>query len=131
MSAEGVIAIIAGLLAGSVALIGFGLDSAVEGFASVVIIWRVTGRAPGVGGNQRRGSAEPACPWLAAALLVGLLGNALLGVWWLDPAVALLVSAVAVREGVLAWRGERCGCCEHAIPAAPTAAPSCNDACCH
>src|SRR5437764_14289934 len=43
MSAEGAIAIIAGLLAGSVALIGFGLDSAIEGFASVIIIWRFTG----------------------------------------------------------------------------------------
>ena len=43
MSAEGAIAIVAGVLAGSVALIGFGLDSAVEGFASVIIIWRFTG----------------------------------------------------------------------------------------
>lgn len=43
MSAEGAIAIIAGLMAGSVALIGFGLDSAVEGFASAVIVWRFTG----------------------------------------------------------------------------------------
>ena len=43
MSVEGVVAIVAGILAGSIALIGFGLDSAVEGFASVVIIWRFTG----------------------------------------------------------------------------------------
>ena len=37
-------AIIAGIVAGSIALIGFGLDSAIEGFASVVIVWRFTGR---------------------------------------------------------------------------------------
>jgi divalent metal cation (Fe/Co/Zn/Cd) transporter len=43
MSVEGVVAIVAGILAGSIALIGFGLDSAVEGFASVIIIWRFTG----------------------------------------------------------------------------------------
>src|ERR687898_306513 len=43
MSLEGVVAIVAGVLAGSIALIGFGLDSAVEGFASVIIIWRFTG----------------------------------------------------------------------------------------
>ena len=43
MSLEGAIAIIAGILAGSIALIGFGIDSAIEGFASVVIIWRFTG----------------------------------------------------------------------------------------
>jgi divalent metal cation (Fe/Co/Zn/Cd) transporter len=43
MSVEGIVAIAAGLMAGSIALVGFGLDSAVEGFASVIIIWRFTG----------------------------------------------------------------------------------------
>jgi divalent metal cation (Fe/Co/Zn/Cd) transporter len=43
MSVEGAVALVAGILAGSVALVGFGLDSAIEGFASVIIIWRFTG----------------------------------------------------------------------------------------
>ena len=43
MSAEGAIAITAGVIAGSAALVGFGLDSVVEGVASVVIIWRFSG----------------------------------------------------------------------------------------
>ena len=43
MTAEGAIAVMAGLVAGSVALVGFGLDSAIEGFASAVIVWRFTG----------------------------------------------------------------------------------------
>ena len=43
MAAEGTIAVVAGLLAGSVALLAFGLDSFVEGFASLVIVWRFTG----------------------------------------------------------------------------------------
>jgi divalent metal cation (Fe/Co/Zn/Cd) transporter len=43
MSVEGVVAVAAGIVAGSIALVGFGLDSAVEGFASVIIIWRFTG----------------------------------------------------------------------------------------
>jgi divalent metal cation (Fe/Co/Zn/Cd) transporter len=43
MTAEGAIAILAAVLAGSVALLGFGLDSAIEGLASVIIIWRFTG----------------------------------------------------------------------------------------
>lgn len=43
MTIEGAVAIAAGLVAGSIALVGFGLDSAIEGFASVVIIWRFTG----------------------------------------------------------------------------------------
>ena len=49
------------------------------------------------------------CAYLAGALLIGLLGNALVGAWWLDPAVGLLIAGVAVNEGVDAWKGE--GCC--------------------
>jgi len=37
---------------------------------------------------------------------VGLLGNALLGLWWLDPVAALVVAVVSVREGRESWRGE-------------------------
>jgi divalent metal cation (Fe/Co/Zn/Cd) transporter len=43
MSVEGFVALLAGILAGSIALVGFGLDSVIEGFASVIIIWRFTG----------------------------------------------------------------------------------------
>jgi divalent metal cation (Fe/Co/Zn/Cd) transporter len=43
MTAEGALAVVAGILAGSIALIGFGIDSAIEGLASVVIIWRFWG----------------------------------------------------------------------------------------
>ena len=43
MGVEGAVAIAAGLSAGSIALIGFGIDSAIEGFASLVIGWRFTG----------------------------------------------------------------------------------------
>jgi divalent metal cation (Fe/Co/Zn/Cd) transporter len=178
MTVEGAVAIAAGIVAGSIALVGFGLDSAIEGFASVIIIWRFTGHrvfshaaeqraqklvavqffllAPyvavesvkgliagdhpevswvGIGlaigsvvlmpmlgiAKQRLadqlGSAATAgegrqnmlCAYLAGALLIGLLGNALVGAWWLDPAVGLLIAGVAVKEGVDAWRGE--GCC--------------------
>jgi divalent metal cation (Fe/Co/Zn/Cd) transporter len=43
MSAEGAIAITAALLASSVALLGFGLDSVIEALASIIVIWRFTG----------------------------------------------------------------------------------------
>ncbi len=43
MSAEGAIAITAAMLASSVALLGFGLDSVIEGLASIIVIWRFTG----------------------------------------------------------------------------------------
>lgn len=43
MAAEGAIALVAGVLASSIALIGFGIDSSIEGIASVIIIWRLSG----------------------------------------------------------------------------------------
>ena len=42
---EGVIAIVAGLSAGSVALVGFGIDSGIEVSASVVALWRLSADA--------------------------------------------------------------------------------------
>jgi divalent metal cation (Fe/Co/Zn/Cd) transporter len=195
MSLEGGIALLAGVLAGSVALIGFGIDSAIEGFASAIIVWRFTGHrifsdaaesraqklvaiqffglAPyvafesvqalvtgeradvswlGIGlaasslvvmpylglAKQRladrlgsaatkgEGRQNMLCAYLAAALLLGLLGNAIVGAWWLDPIVGLLIGAVAVKEGIEAWRGEGCGC----VVAPPVAAAPGADACC-
>jgi divalent metal cation (Fe/Co/Zn/Cd) transporter len=43
MTVEGTVAITAALAAGSVALLGFGLDSVIEALASVIVIWRFTG----------------------------------------------------------------------------------------
>jgi divalent metal cation (Fe/Co/Zn/Cd) transporter len=51
------------------------------------------------------------CAYLSAALLAGLLANALLGWWWADPVTGLVIAAVAAQEGLEAWRGEQCGCC--------------------
>lgn len=196
MTAEGAIAILAGVLAGSVALVGFGIDSAIEGFASLVIVWRFTGArllsdaaeqraqklvaiqffllAPYVGfesvqallngehpdvsylgialaasslvampilgvAKQRigqemgstatrgEGTQNLLCAYLAAALLVGLLGNALVGAWWLDPVVGLLIAGVAVHEGLETWRGE--GCC--AVPAMADQGCADDDCCAH
>ncbi|MEX1142418.1 MAG: cation transporter [Thermoleophilaceae bacterium] len=178
MTAEGAVAIFAGVMAGSIALIGFGIDSAIEGLASGIIVWRFAGArmfseaaetraqklvavqffllAPyvsfesiqalltverpetswlgialaatsvvgmpilgiakqrladqlGSAATKGEGRQNMLCAYLAAALLVGLLANALLGAWWLDPTVGLLIAAVAVKEGWEAWRGE--GCC--------------------
>jgi divalent metal cation (Fe/Co/Zn/Cd) transporter len=196
MAVEGGVAIAAGLVAGSIALVGFGLDSAIEGFASAIIVWRFTGSrmfsaraetraqklvaiqffllAPyvaiesaralisgeraeeswvGIGlaissvilmpllgiAKQRladqlgsaatkgEGRQNMLCAYLAGALLLGLLGNALAGAWWLDPAVGLLIAVVAVKEGREAWRGE--GCCV-GDPLAGAPASVCEDDCC-
>jgi len=198
MTVEGAVAILAGVIASSIALVGFGLDSAIEGFASVVIVWRFSGRrmfshvaetraqklvaiqffflAPyaavesirslaggehadvswlGIGlaigsvivmpvlavAKQRiaeqigsaatkgEGRQNMLCAYLAAALLVGLLGNALFGAWWLDPVVGLLIAGLAVKEGLEAWRGEGC-CVADQLAAAGPPAPDCPDDCC-
>ncbi|GGM18563.1 hypothetical protein GCM10011594_43270 [Nakamurella endophytica] len=54
------------------------------------------------------------CTYLSAVLLVGLAVNWLWGWSWADPIAALVIAAVAVREGLQAWRGDSC--------CAPTAA---------
>jgi len=176
---EFAIAIVAGLVAGSIALIGFGADSLIEALAGGVVLWLFTGtrrgsssaerRAQqliavsffllagyvgvealrtlvnadhphaswvGIGlaaftaptmpllayakrrlGNQLHSSAtvkEAAqtqlCAYLSIALLLGLGANALAGWWWADPLTALLIAAVALKEGRESWRGE--GCCD-------------------
>jgi divalent metal cation (Fe/Co/Zn/Cd) transporter len=179
MGTEGVVGIATGVVAGSIALTGFGTNAFVEGFASVVIVWRFTGRrlhsekaearahrivaiqffvlAPyvayealgklwhgeqadtswlgialvttsaigmpllgrakqrlahelGSGATHGEGTQNVLCGYLALAVLGGLLGNTLLGWWWLDPVAALAIAALAVREGRESWRGETCGC---------------------
>ena len=49
--------------------------------------------------TKGEGRQNMLCAYLAGALLVGLLGNALLGAWWLDPVVGLLIAALAVKRG--------------------------------
>ncbi|MCX5601262.1 cation transporter [Streptomyces phaeochromogenes] len=48
------------------------------------------------------------CTYLSAVVLVGLLANSLLGWTWADPIAALVIAAVAVKEGREAWRGDNC-----------------------
>jgi divalent metal cation (Fe/Co/Zn/Cd) transporter len=67
------------------------------------------------------------CTYLSAALLVGLVANAVLGWSWADPLAALAVAAVAVKEGRDAWRGE--GCCVAPAAVVPGAGRREADAC--
>lgn len=185
LSIEGALGIVAGVTAGSVALVAFGLDSAIEGLASVVVIWRFSGGRLGSATVERRaqrgvaisfyllapyvaaeairtllggaaaqtswlgigltGATIVICPWLgfakrklarrldsgtvggegmqnilcaamAGGVLLGLLTNALWGLWWLDPVVALAIAALCVREGRKAWQGDACACAACALP---------------
>lgn len=68
------------------------------------------GRRIGSCATESEGTQNMLCAYLSAALLVGLGANSLLGWWWADPAVAVIIGAVAIREGRSAWRGE-IDCC--------------------
>jgi divalent metal cation (Fe/Co/Zn/Cd) transporter len=169
MVTEAGVAITAGVIASSIALVGFGLDSVIELFSAGIVVWQLRGdgevretravrligvtffalaaylaaesihdlvsRArpgqsvpglaitaaallmmPGLAIAKRRtgqalgnrtliaDSAETAfCAFTSAAALIGLGLNAWLGWWWGDPAAALVIAALAVKEGVEAW----------------------------
>ena len=84
----------------------------------------------GSAATKGEGRQNMLCAYLAGALLVGLLGNALAGAWWLDPIVGLLIAAVAVREGLEAWRGEGC-CVASPLDGLGMAGAARADDCCH
>jgi hypothetical protein len=54
MGVEGGVAIGAAIVAGSVALLGFGLDSGIEALASIIVIWRFTGTRLASPASERR-----------------------------------------------------------------------------
>src|SRR6478752_4798396 len=60
------------------------------------------------------------CTYLSAVLLLGLVLNSALGWWWADAGAALVIAAIAVREGINAWKGDICCAVPHS--AAPDAA---------
>jgi divalent metal cation (Fe/Co/Zn/Cd) transporter len=165
-----VIVVIAAYLAHSVALAGFGLDSLIEIFASIVVVWQLTGAnmhrerlalrligiafialviyivaqllytlltgtraTPSIGGiiwiavtlvamlllafgkrvtgqqlkNEvllTEGRVTMVDAYLAAAVLVGLILNALFGWWWADPLASLVIVYYGVREAIHALR---------------------------
>jgi divalent metal cation (Fe/Co/Zn/Cd) transporter len=174
MAAEAAVAITAGVLAASIALVGFGLDSVIELISATIVIWQLrgeitgqdrqtralrliavtffalaayltidgirdlaTGAQPGQSipglavtaaalivmpalavAKRRTGkalgnrtliadSAETAfCAYTSAAALLGVGLNTWLGWWWADPAAALIIAALAVREGIECWEQE-------------------------
>ena len=170
---EAVVAIWAGVLASSAALIGFGLDSVVDVLSAVAVAWQFTRKDPerwekatvraiglaffalaayvtgdaimslvsraapehsplGLGITALSLLVMPALAWyetrtgrelgsksvladakqlllcvyLSGAVFIGLILNSLLGWWWADSVAALVVAALAVREGIEAWRGD-------------------------
>ena len=69
---------------------------------------RRTGRELGSASAVADSKQTLLCTYLSAVLLIGLAVNSLVGWAWADPVAALVIAAVAVKEGRDAWRGEAC-----------------------
>ena len=179
---EGVIAVILGALAGSISLVGFGIDSFIEVTSGAALLWRLSvdakeeqrernertalqivglcfvalsvyiayeaisdlaaRRAPehsiagiilavasllvmplvsrakrrvGTSLNSAAMHADAKqsefCAYLAGILLIGLLLNTALGLWWSDAVAALLMVPIVLREGVEGLRAKACHSC--------------------
>lgn len=99
MGLEGAIGVVAGVLAGSIALVAFGLDSFVEGFASLVIVWRFTGSRLHSGQAERQAQKLVAVQFFVLAPYV--TAEALLHLWHADRpetswvGIALVASSAA------------------------------------
>lgn len=65
-----------------------------------------TGRELGSRSVQADAKQLLLCIYLSGTVLIGLLLNSLFGWTWADSVAALLVAALAVREGIEAWRGD-------------------------
>ena len=106
------------LLAGSAAdpsPVGIGLAvSSLIVMPLLVRAKRRTGRELGSATVLADSTQTLLCTYLSAVLLAGLVLNAWLGWSWADPIAALVIAAVAVKEGIEAWRGDHCAdCCAH------------------
>jgi divalent metal cation (Fe/Co/Zn/Cd) transporter len=72
---------------------------------------RRVGHALGSSATVSEANQSRLCAYLSVALLAGLLLNAVWGLWWADPAAALVIAAVALKEGRDSWHGNGCDCC--------------------
>jgi divalent metal cation (Fe/Co/Zn/Cd) transporter len=88
---------------------------------------RRIGSRLGSAATTGEGTQQMLCAYMAAGVLMGLLANTLIGVWWVDPAVGLGIAGVAVHEGRATWRGE--GCCAEG-PLCDVEEDGCCDAAC-
>jgi divalent metal cation (Fe/Co/Zn/Cd) transporter len=81
MTAEGTLGLIAGLAAGSIALTGWAAGGAIEGLASVIVVWRFTGSRTLSEGAERRAQRAVAisfwllAPYIAAEAIRYLAGH--------------------------------------------------------
>jgi divalent metal cation (Fe/Co/Zn/Cd) transporter len=106
---EFVVTVGLGLVAGSLALVAFGLDSLIEIFASVVVIWQLGGRAES---RTRRAMALVALAFLALSvfLLAGAARSLLQSTEPDSSPFGIAYMAIAATAMfVLAWRKRHLG----------------------
>lgn len=70
--AEAAIALAAGVVADSIALVGFGADSVVEGLAAVIVLWRFSGDRSGSERAERRAQRLIAASFFVIAAYVAI-----------------------------------------------------------
>ena len=63
-----------------------------------------TGREIGSGALVADSKETMVCAFLSAALLAGLLLNALFGWWWADPVAGLVIVGFLFKEGMEQWK---------------------------
>ena len=71
-------------------------------------IERRTGRELGSASVVTDSKQTLICTYLSAAVLIGLVLNGLFGWAWADSLAALVIGALAIREGIEAWHGDSC-----------------------
>ncbi len=107
---EAVIAITAGLVAGSIALVGFGLDSVVEVSSGLIILWQF--RHPLPESRERRALRMMAVSFLALAAYVTVESvRALISGHHADPSpvgIALAAASLVIMP-FLSWAQRRTG----------------------
>ncbi|HSC30813.1 MAG TPA: cation transporter [Gemmatimonadaceae bacterium] len=126
---EAAVSLLAGLLAGSVALVGFGFDSVIEVIASVAaqcpdrtligiavlaasaivmpLLARAKRRVARALESRSLGSEAAQtslCAGLSIIALAGVALNALFGWWWADPLSALAMAPIIAKEGLAGIR---------------------------
>ncbi len=120
---EAGVAIGAAVAAGSVALLGFGLDSGIEALASIIVVWRFTGNRLLGASAERRAQQLVAvsfyllAPYIAAEAIWGLLNRdhpetsitglvLTAGTAMLEPGLGLAKRRIGTRLNSAATAGE-------------------------
>jgi divalent metal cation (Fe/Co/Zn/Cd) transporter len=82
------------------------------GFAAMPIMWVLSRRklriADALGSRALRADAMEGitCGWLSFAVVIGLMGQLMLGAWWIDSVTSLVIVWLLVKEGREAWKAE-------------------------